>query len=227
MNPHTPQQPARIGVLGGTFDPVHIGHLRLAIEAREALDLDEVRLIPCARPPHRDQPDASPEQRLAMLRLAVEGDAGLVADDRELVRPGLSYTVDTLQSLRDELGPQAEVILLVGSDAFRQLETWHCWGRIPELARLGVVVRAGFGDDDLVQSLPANLRSLFAGEDRAANAMLVEVPLLEVSATRCRALLASGASARHLLPQSVLEYLNTHALYQGDEPENRPGSGIN
>lgn len=203
-----------VGILGGTFDPVHIGHLRLAIEVREALQLDEVRLIPCARPPHRSEPHASAEHRLAMLRAAVAGDAGVLADDRELVRPGLSYTVDTLKSLREELGPDVDLVLLLGSDAFRQLQTWHLWQSIPELAHLAVIVRPGFDDDGLVSSLPEELARLLRPSDGQARASLVEIPPLQVSATRVRSLLASGKSARHLVPQPVLDYAHGNGLYQ-------------
>lgn len=205
---------SRVGVLGGTFDPVHIGHLRVAIEVRAALGLQEVRLIPSARPPHREQPQASPGQRLAMLRAAVTGDAGLLADDREVQRPGLSYTVDTLQSLRAELGDETDLVLLLGSDAYRHLHTWHRWQQIPELAHLAVIVRPGFDDGDLVNSLPDDLKTLLSPADGAPGATLVEIPPLQVSATRIRNLLGSGRSVRHLLPETVLEYVHRNGLYQ-------------
>lgn len=217
---HAAKQAAenRIGVLGGTFDPVHIGHLRLAIEVRDALDLQEVRMIPSARPPHRSQPLASPAQRLAMLQAAVEGDAGLRVDDRELRRPGLSYTVDTLRSLHAALGEGCRLVLVLGSDAFRQLHTWHQWEAIPALAHLAVIVRPGFADHDLVTGLPQQLASLLDPENGAPGATRVEIPPLQVSATRVRNLLASGRSVRHLVPDAVLELVHRDALYQPKPP---------
>lgn len=214
MNSGALPQARRIGVLGGTFDPVHIGHLRLAIEVLESLALDEVRMIVSARPPHRDGPSASAEHRLAMLRCAVESDSGLVVDDRECLRDGASYTVDTLESLRDELGFDAEIFLLLGSDAFMQLESWHRWRRIPELARLAVIVRPGYAEEEFAEAITGVLRGLLSPNQGEARAEIVEVPPLQVSATRVRALLAAGGSVRHLLPQAVLDYIFAHDLYQ-------------
>lgn len=212
-----PRHPA-VGVLGGTFDPVHIGHLRLAIEVRDALGLEEVRLIPSARPPHREPPLASPRQRLAMLRAAVVGDAGLLVDDREVRRPGRSYTVDTLKSLREELGEDTGLVLILGSDAFRQLHTWHQWETIPELAHLAVIVRPGFDDEDLASQLPPDLKALLWPESGAPRATLVQIPPLQVSATRVRDLLGAGRSVRHLLPEAVLEFVHRNNLYPTPSP---------
>ncbi len=136
-----------IGVLGGTFDPVHFGHLRPALEVRQALGLEELRLIPLRQAVHRSQPQASPEQRLAMLRLAVQGAEGLRIDDRELRRVGESYTYDTLVDLRAELGPAVGLCLLVGGDAFRGFLTWHRPDDILSLAHLIVMRRPGGADE--------------------------------------------------------------------------------
>ncbi|NCA87579.1 MAG: nicotinate (nicotinamide) nucleotide adenylyltransferase [Gammaproteobacteria bacterium] len=133
-----------IGVLGGTFDPVHFGHLRPALEVRQALGLEELRLIPLRQAVHRSQPQASPEQRLAMLRLAVQGAEGLRVDDRELRRGGESYTHDTLVDLRGELGPAVGLGLLVGADAFRGFLSWHRPDDILALAHLIVMRRPGW-----------------------------------------------------------------------------------
>ena len=136
-----------IGVLGGTFDPVHFGHLRPALEVRQALGLEELRLIPLRQAVHRPQPQASPEQRLAMLRLAVQGAEGLRIDDRELRRVGESYTYDTLVDLRIELGPAVGLCLLVGADAFRGFLSWHRPDDILALAHLIVMRRPGGADE--------------------------------------------------------------------------------
>ena len=136
-----------IGVLGGTFDPVHFGHLRPALEVRQALGLEELRLIPLRQAVHRSQPQASPEQRLAMLRLAVRGAEGLRIDDRELRRVGESYTYDTLVDLRIELGPAVGLCLLVGADAFRGFLSWHRPDDILALAHLIVMRRPGGADE--------------------------------------------------------------------------------
>ena len=136
-----------IGVLGGTFDPVHFGHLRPALEVRQALGLEELRLIPLRQAVHRSQPQASPEHRLAMLRLAVQGAEGLRIDDRELRRVGESYTYDTLVDLRIELGPAVGLCLLVGADAFRGFLSWHRPDDILALAHLIVMRRPGGADE--------------------------------------------------------------------------------
>ena len=121
------QRPRRIGVLGGTFDPVHIGHLRGALEVAETLGLDEVRLVPNFRPPHREAPNSSAQDRLAMVQLAVQDVPPLAVDARELERDRPSYTLDTLESLREELDQQDQIHLIVGWDAFCGLPSWHRW----------------------------------------------------------------------------------------------------
>lgn len=208
-----------IGILGGTFDPVHVGHLRAAIEMRDALDLAEVRLVPAHVPPHRPQPAASAEHRLALLRLAVRGVPGIRVDERELGRAGPSYTVDTLTELRAELGARP-LCLLVGEDAFRGLSTWHRWQALFELAHVVVMQRPPMPN---APDLPAVLAKFVAGRVAhspsalaAAPAGLVwrqAIPPLDVSATRIRALLRAGHSARFLMTDSCLRYIRGHHLY--------------
>lgn len=207
----------RIGLLGGTFNPVHIGHLRAALEVAEFMLLDELRLIPSARPPHRQAPQASPEQRLAMVELAVAGEPRLSVDDRELRRDRPSYTVDTLESVRSELAADDQLFLLVGWDAFCSLPSWHRWQELLEHCHLLVLQRP-----DADSEAPEALRDLLAARSVSDPLSLTgaggqisfiwQTPLA-VSATQIRQLLASGKSARYLLPDAVLAYIQAHQLY--------------
>ncbi len=216
--------PAPIALLGGTFDPVHYGHLRFADAVRRALGLSQVRLIPAGDPPHRDVPAAPAAARLAMLRLAVAEFPGLVADDRELRRAGKSYTVATLTQLRHEF-PKNPLLLLLGADAFRGLPSWHRWREIFDLAHLVVVERPGV---DLAASLPPPLRPIWDERrvddprillSRPAGAIYVQpIAPIDVSATTIRKALAHGniadGSWRGLLPPAVLAYIDLHHLYR-------------
>ena len=209
-----------IGILGGTFDPVHLGHLRTAVELREALGLEEVRLLPCGTPPHREPPVASGADRLAMLEAAIAGEPGLAVDTRELERPGPSYMVDTLASFRAELGPGRPLCLLLGTDALAGLERWHRWRRIPELAHLVVARRpgadlpaAGAVGELLAARRVDNTAAL--REAPAGRILVRDVTLLDISATRIRALLAQGRSVRYLVPEAVLELIHARGLYGG------------
>lgn len=205
-----------IGVYGGTFDPVHYGHLRTALEVQEALDLDAMLMLPARQPPHRDPPQASPEARRDMLALALQGQDRLVLDGRELARPGPSYMVDTLESLRAEHG-ERPLGLVLGEDAFAGLDSWDRWERLPELAHLLVMTRPGG-----VRPAGAPAR-LLAGRGVTEAARLksrpagliyqCEVTALAISATAIRTQQAAGRSSRYLLPEAVLDYLVEHRLY--------------
>lgn len=209
----------RIGLLGGTFNPVHIAHLRGALEVAEQLALDELRLIPSARPPHREAPQVSAEQRLAMVRLAVGGEPRLTVDDRELLRKKPSFTYDTLESLRGELAADDQLFLLLGWDAFCGLPTWHRWQELLQHCHILVLQRP-----DADCEAPEALRDLLAARSVSDPQGLVgpsghiafvwQTPLA-VSATQIRQLLAEGRSVRFLLPDAVLAYIQTHGLYRG------------
>ena len=208
----------RIGLLGGTFDPVHIGHLRSALEVADALGLDEVRVMPNARPPHRDMPQVSPQQRLEMVRVAVEGIAPLVVDDRELKRDKPSYTIDTLEQLRAELAADDQLFLLLGWDAFCGLPTWHRWEELLQHCHILVLQRP-----DADSESPDAMRNLLAGravsdpkalKGPGGHITFVWQTPLSVSATQIRQLLASGKSVRFLVPDAVLAYIDTHGLYR-------------
>ena len=208
----------RVGLLGGTFDPIHFGHLRSAVEVREYLALDELRLVPNARPPHRDRPGASAQQRLEMVCLATAADASLLVDDCELRRERPSYTVDTLESLRADLGPAATLFLIVGWDAFSGLPGWHRWEELLQLASL-VVLQRPEQDQELPEVLKDLLaaRSVSGPNDLQAThgeiLCLAQTPLA-ISATHIRSLIQAGRSPRFLLPDSVLGYIETNGLYQ-------------
>jgi len=207
-----------IGILGGTFDPVHFGHLRPALDVKQALSLDEVRLIPAHIPPHRAQPQASALQRLQMLQIAIEGIAGLTVDARECERDGPSYTLDTLVSLHEELHGET-LCLLVGMDAFHGLTTWHRWRELLDYCHIVVMMRplAKFPDKGELADYMQQHRVRDAGElHEYATGLLwfQEVTQLEISGTRLRGLLAAGEPADFLLPAPVLEMIHTNNLYE-------------
>lgn len=209
-----------IGVFGGTFDPIHFGHLRLAEEMAEALGLAQVVFIPAGQPPHRGTPRIPAEHRLAMTRRAVAGNPGFTVDAREVERDAPSYTVDTLEAMRGERGSALPLWLLMGADAFLGLPDWHQWRRLFDLANIAVAARPG---TDLRQSgrLPASLRAELerrqvdtAGAVGASGSVLLcEMTPLDISATAIRAILARRGSARYLLPDAVLDYIHEHRLY--------------
>ncbi|MFO1311307.1 MAG: nicotinate-nucleotide adenylyltransferase [Burkholderiales bacterium] len=212
-----------IAILGGTFDPVHNGHLGLAEDVRRALALAEVRLVPAGDPPHRGGPVASGRDRVAMLRLAVAGRPGLVVDPREVMRPGKSYTVLTLEELRQEW-PERPLLLLVGADAFLGFPTWHRWRDLFALAHVVVAARPGVvlaPEGELGREWKARLVDkpdlLFL---RPAGSIYVQaITPMAVSATAIRAQLAQGDAGREAIlqsvPPAVLRYIDQHGLYHG------------
>jgi nicotinate-nucleotide adenylyltransferase len=194
-----------IGVLGGTFDPVHFGHLRPALEVMQALGLEQVRFVPNRIPPHRETPWLDVGKRLELLKTAIDDQPGFYLDQREIHREGHSYMVDTLESLRTEF-PSQGLCLIVGMDAFLGLKQWHQWQRIPELCHLVVTTRPGSEiDPDFIGSLPATLAtSVSALTKQAAGKILLQsVTQLDISASRIRMMLAEGQSVRYLLPDEV------------------------
>ena len=208
-----------IGVLGGTFDPVHYGHLRPAWELQEQLRLERLLIIPCARPAHRSHPVASVEQRLTMLRLALNEHRVLQLDEREIRRPGPSYMVDTLTELRAEYGPDQAMSLIVGMDAFAGIEQWHEWQALLGLAHVVVTQRPGSNPvappslwQDALVKTPQKL-----AESPAGHILYVSVTQLDISATQIRRLLRDGHSPRFLLPDTVLSYIEQHGLYRHHE----------
>jgi nicotinate-nucleotide adenylyltransferase len=214
-----------LGIFGGTFDPVHFGHLRLAEEAIGHLGLGGVRWIPAGQPPHRGAPQVTAQQRLEMVLRSTAGNDRFSVDAGEVEAAARSYTVHTLERLRAELGGDRSLVLLVGADAFAGLTTWHRWRDLFALSHVAVAHRPGFPVE--VASLPHELASEFgdrrladAGGLRAAPAGGIAtfvMTQLAISATGIRKLLAAGDSPRYLLPDSVLDYIRLHQLYR-DRP---------
>ena len=210
-----------IGVLGGTFDPIHFGHLRLAQELADAVSLDEVLFIPAATPPHRQQPATSAQERAGMVALAIQNNPRFRLDMRELLREGASYTIDTLQALRLELGEEVSISLLLGSDAFLGLPGWHHWQELLDLAHIVVAYRP---NAPLVkEKMPSKLQAL-CGErltedpnaittSRAGHIFMQHITALDISATAIREEIRMGASPRYLVPDSVIDHIREHSLY--------------
>lgn len=214
-----------LGIFGGTFDPPHIGHLRLALEAREALGLAEVCLIPAGRPALREAPYAAAADRLAMVRLAVQGHARFSVDAAEVLdsagAPRPSYTVETLERLRRQHGPSRALVLLLGADAFARLEAWHRWRDLFKLAHIAVATRPGnplilgAGDTALDGEFVARQGSVAdLATAPAGRIVSFAITALDISASDVRRRLALGLSARHLVPDSVLDYIDSHLLYR-------------
>jgi len=203
-----------IGILGGTFDPIHHGHLRLAEEVREALQLEQVRFVPAFQPPHRRAPIASAEHRLAMVRHALADNPHFAVDTRECERGGPSWMVDTCASLRAEYDARP-LVLIMGMDAFNGFTRWREWARILELVHLAVATRPGSRAEDEAAELLAERRCPATDLECAAAGRIVEVPItaLGISATQIRELAAQGRSTRYLLPDPVRDYLAAHRLY--------------
>jgi nicotinate-nucleotide adenylyltransferase len=209
-----------VGLYGGTFDPIHLAHLRLAEELADALELAQVRFVPSGVPPHRAAPVASATHRLAMTRRAVAGNPRFSVDTREVERAGPSYMVDTLASLRSELGDEQPLWLLLGADAFLGLPGWHDWMQLFTLAHIAVAERPGVSilqSDSLPDSLRAEIAARQVADGSAAGpagtVLLRHMTPLDISATAIREALARGYSARYLLPDSVLDYIKENRLY--------------
>jgi len=206
-----------IGVFGGTFDPVHYGHLRTAFEMLQALRFDEVRFMPCGNPPHRGITYADAALRLEMVRVATEGQPGFVVDDRELHRDGPSYSVDTLAALRSDF-PLRPLALIIGMDAFLGLPKWYHWREILQLAHIVVAHRPGWRAPDIgpLGELLADRGTHRIGDlhqAKAGHIYIHDVTQLEISSTEIRHLVAAGRDPRFLMPDAVREVIMTSACY--------------
>lgn len=221
----TPGTMNTIGILGGAFDPIHFGHLRMAQELAEICRLDQVRFIPTANPPHRSQPRATPDQRLAMVKLAIADNPVFCCDEREISRhaekSSPSYTIDTLQSLNIELGEEVAICLLLGSDAFLGLPTWHRWEELLDYCHIIVAHRPSAALQ--AQDLPLPLKQLWdksgitdaveLAKNKAGRIMLLPITPLDISSTHIRENLKLGKSPRYLMPNAVIDYIEAQPLY--------------
>ncbi len=220
----------RVGLFGGTLDPIHLGHVETALAARRALGLDRVIVLPSRVPPHRSQqPIASPYHRFAMAALAVNGVTGLAASDMELCSPGPSYTSDTLTRFADKWGlPRLQIFFITGADAFAEIETWHRYPEVLDLSHFVVVSRPGFPADALRTRLPALAGRMMSvrGDGTETGAIpesgelpsifLVHAATPNVSSTEVRRRLAAGESLTGFVPPAVDLHIQQHGLYTRD-----------
>ncbi|MGZ5010572.1 MAG: nicotinate-nucleotide adenylyltransferase [Methylobacter sp.] len=208
-----------IGIFGGTFDPIHYGHLRSALEVKDIFGLNEVRLIPCASPPHREQPAVTAEMRLQMLKLSIKNQPGLKIDTRELDRHKASdqmpsYMIDTLKSLRQEF-PAEPLLLFIGTDAFKHLTSWHQWQQLFDYTHIVVMTRPGFETQELNDFFKARLaEAKELAQSVAGKLCFQQVTQLDISATAIRAMIADKRNPGFLLPDAVIEYIKQHKLYE-------------
>jgi nicotinate-nucleotide adenylyltransferase len=206
-----------IGIFGGTFDPIHHGHMRSAFELLQSLRLAEVRFLPAGNPPHRDETTAPPELRLAMVQAAVADQPGFVVDDREIRRTGMSYSVDTLTELRNE-NPDRSLCLLLGMDAFIGLPNWHRWRDLLDLTNIVVVNRPGWKapamgplGTEMVDRGTGSIRDLH--DHKAGRIYVHAVTQLEISSTELRQLIVSGRDPRYLVPDPVRRIIRETGCY--------------
>jgi nicotinate-nucleotide adenylyltransferase len=212
----------RTGIFGGTFNPIHLAHLRIAEEVREACDLDRVLFLPAAQPPHKhiagDVPFAN---RLAMVEAAIANHPGFAADDMEAQRPGASYSVHTFELLHQRF-PGDAFYFIIGLDSFRDITSWKEYARLFSLTNIVVAYRPGYGNDDPRQLLPVAIRDQFCYDDASQNLrhlsgrqlIFVAETRLEISSTRIRELVAQQRSIRYLVPPVVADYISNHSLYR-------------
>ncbi len=205
----------RIGIYGGSFDPIHYGHLRSAVEVQEIFALDELRLMPCYQSPLKSAAATSAADRLAMLQLAIENQAGFIIDSREINRQGASYMVDSLATLKAEY-PDASLLLFIGTDAFNQLEDWYCWQQLFDYAHIIVMTRPNTETKRIGSFLYTRLVTMREEltSQPAGKLFFQSVTGLDISARKIRTLKAYKSNLHFLLPDSVINYINVHNLYR-------------
>ncbi len=209
-----------LGILGGTFDPIHFGHLRSSLEIMTALKFDEMRLVPCHFPPHRDMPAASTKDRINMIKLAIQN-SPLSLDEQELHRTGPSYSIDTLIDLR-RAHPEASLCMTVGTDAFLGLNSWHQWEKLIKFTNIVVMHREGWSmpDTGIIADFYQE-HALKADNHITAfscgQITVQSISNLDISGSKIRRMIANHQSPRFLLPEKVLEYIETHQLYSHND----------
>ncbi len=216
-----------LGIFGGTFDPVHFGHLNPVRETASALGLEQVRFVPAANPPHRSEPVANTHDRLAMIRLALKDYPEFRIDERELNRTGSSYTINTLESFRAQFGDNLPIMMLVGADVFNEFNTWHQWQQIPDLAHIIVMTRPGYPvvDASFFENpnwkISKNVNDLHSQPQGLV--FFQDVTPINISATKIRSLLEKKMTAdtglSQALPPSVIEYIKLNNLYVNHSQE--------
>ncbi|VEN73848.1 putative nicotinate-nucleotide adenylyltransferase [Candidatus Desulfarcum epimagneticum] len=217
----------RVGLFGGTFNPIHSGHIRAAEKVRDAFDLDTLFFIPSALPPHKSRENlADAKDRLDMIRLATRGGAGFSVSDAEIQRPGASYTIDTARHFKKKMGPFSDVFLVVGMDAFLEIHTWKSYKKLFSLTAFIVMTRLDGGVGKYLDSLGAYIRSrvsggygLSQGESCFRHSVLkpvffFDVKPLDISSTRIRSLIRSGESPGPMLPASVMKFISQKGFYR-------------
>ena len=212
-----------VGIFGGTFDPVHYGHLRVAEEIAEMTGLREMRFIPAARPRLRRAPMASLQHRVAMVRLAIHGNSRFVLDEREVQRGGISYSVESLRELKQELGNDVILCFITGADAFMKVAEWHSWRELFGLCHFIIAARPGHALATYRDALPRELKEecalrwVLSGDSlrQATDGLIFIAPttLLDISATVIRVRVAAGKSIRYLTPDAALDYIAANHLY--------------
>ena len=208
-----------VAIFGGTFDPVHNGHLRIAIELAELLEVDSLRMIPCALPPHRNTPSVTPEQRLELLRLGIGDHSALVADDIELRRDGPSYTIETLRAIRQQIGDDTPLFLCVGMDVLASLDSWHQWQQLTNYCHLVISSRPGYQLPEkgalaewIDERLCEDLNRL--KQSSAGRLHLCDLTMLAISSTAIRKKLSAGEKIDYLTPAAVVKSIQQQNLYE-------------
>ena len=212
----------RLGLFGGTFNPIHLGHLRAAIEVREAFNLDRLLLIPSAHPPHKPADHvANAEDRLEMVRLAIQGEPWLEASDVELARPGLSYTIETLRYFQDQFGPESDIHFIVGQDAFSEITTWKSYQALFSTAHFIVMTSPTSKLHNLEDFIHTQISGEYQYDPRFnrysrpgwCNIYCLNITHLDISATRIRGWIRRGRSIRFLVPDVIHDFINKKGLY--------------
>lgn len=215
------------GIFGGTFDPIHYGHLRVAEEIAEMTHLEEMRIVPAAIPRLRCSPSATIQHRVAMARLAIQDNSRFVLDEREAHRQGPSYSVDSLRELKQELGGSVILCFVIGADAFMKLPEWHNWRELFELCHFIIAARPGHALVANREAVPPVLKEACASRwvsnadqlehEPCGLIFIAPTTLLDISATRIRARVAAGKSIRYLLPDATLDYIAANHLYSEEK----------
>jgi nicotinate-nucleotide adenylyltransferase len=210
-----------VGLLGGTFNPIHHGHLRLAQELADGLQLNEVRFIPSANPPHKADPEVSAQQRAEMVKLAIEDNPLFKLDARELERTGASYTIDTLISLYKELNDSA-LCLIMGSDAFLKLDTWHKWRELTAYCHIVLVQRPNYQHQGLNQTLQTFMQEHYTenlahlSESRSGCITMQQIPALDISSSQIREIVQHKRNPAYLCPKAIVSYIQSNQLYRSN-----------